>query len=197
VRPAAALRDSVLCLPTDTHSLFVNKPSSSSSASAAAAAAQPQRGAKRTLPHPPSPSSSSYLSRSFLLNYCPQRADRSYSGQSKPQKPFLLLLLLLLLRLLSSLQPLPPSPAMRVRKVHHSLAPRGTRTATHPRRPIMAARTRKCLGMWDRVLVLGFRARLSSKWACHGRAGRRISRPCRRRGRHVCVKVNRESEDTS
>ena len=30
VRPAAALRDSVLCLPTDIHSLFVNKPSSSS-----------------------------------------------------------------------------------------------------------------------------------------------------------------------
>ena len=28
VRPAAALRDSVLCLPTDIHSLFVNKPSS-------------------------------------------------------------------------------------------------------------------------------------------------------------------------
>ena len=34
VRPAAALRDSVLCLPTDIHSLFVNKPSSSSSLSA-------------------------------------------------------------------------------------------------------------------------------------------------------------------
>ena len=31
VRPAAALRDSVLCLATDIHSLFVNKPSSSSS----------------------------------------------------------------------------------------------------------------------------------------------------------------------
>ena len=31
VRPAAALRVSVLCLPTDIHSLFVNKPSSSSS----------------------------------------------------------------------------------------------------------------------------------------------------------------------
>ena len=31
VRQAAALRDSVLCLPTDIHSLFVNKPSSSSS----------------------------------------------------------------------------------------------------------------------------------------------------------------------
>ena len=29
VRPAAALRDSVLCLPTDIHSLLVNKPSSS------------------------------------------------------------------------------------------------------------------------------------------------------------------------
>ena len=27
VRPAAALRDSVLCIPTDIHSLFVNKPS--------------------------------------------------------------------------------------------------------------------------------------------------------------------------
>ena len=26
VRPAAALRDSVLCLPTDIHSLLVNKP---------------------------------------------------------------------------------------------------------------------------------------------------------------------------
>ena len=35
VRPAAALRDSVLCLPTDIHSLFVNKPSSSSSSSSA------------------------------------------------------------------------------------------------------------------------------------------------------------------
>ena len=33
VHPAAALRDSVLCLPTDIHSLFVNKPSSSSSSS--------------------------------------------------------------------------------------------------------------------------------------------------------------------
>ena len=31
VHPAAALRDSVLCLPTDIHSLFVNKPSSSPS----------------------------------------------------------------------------------------------------------------------------------------------------------------------
>ena len=32
VRPAAALRDSVLCLPTDIHSLLVNKtPSSPSS----------------------------------------------------------------------------------------------------------------------------------------------------------------------
>ena len=29
VHPAAALRDSVLCLPTDIHSLLVNKPSSS------------------------------------------------------------------------------------------------------------------------------------------------------------------------
>ena len=40
VRPAAALRDSVLCLPTDIHSLLVNKPffffsSSSSSCSLA------------------------------------------------------------------------------------------------------------------------------------------------------------------
>ena len=33
VRPAAALRDSVLCLPTDLHSLLVNKSSSSSSSS--------------------------------------------------------------------------------------------------------------------------------------------------------------------
>ena len=33
VRPAAALRASVLCLPTDIHSLFVNTPSSSSSSS--------------------------------------------------------------------------------------------------------------------------------------------------------------------
>ena len=33
VRPAAALSDSALCLPTDIHSLFVNKPSSSSSSS--------------------------------------------------------------------------------------------------------------------------------------------------------------------
>jgi len=33
VRPAAALRDSVLCLPTDIQSLFVNKPPSSSSSS--------------------------------------------------------------------------------------------------------------------------------------------------------------------
>jgi len=36
VRPAAALRESVLCLPTDIHSLFVNKPSSSSSFTASA-----------------------------------------------------------------------------------------------------------------------------------------------------------------
>ena len=47
VRPAAALRVSVLCLPTDIHSLFVNKPSSSSSAPAwvkteSPAAAQPR-----------------------------------------------------------------------------------------------------------------------------------------------------------
>ena len=33
VRQAAPLRDSVLCLPTDIHSLLVNKPSSSSSSS--------------------------------------------------------------------------------------------------------------------------------------------------------------------
>ena len=33
VRPAATLRESVLCLPTDIHALFVNKPSSSSSSS--------------------------------------------------------------------------------------------------------------------------------------------------------------------
>ena len=33
VRPAAALSDSALCLPTDIHSLFVNIPSSSSSSS--------------------------------------------------------------------------------------------------------------------------------------------------------------------
>ena len=33
VRPAAALRVSVLCLPTDIHSLFVNEPSSSFSSS--------------------------------------------------------------------------------------------------------------------------------------------------------------------
>ena len=37
VRPAAALRDSVLCLPTDIHSLLVNKPSSSSSSSSSVA----------------------------------------------------------------------------------------------------------------------------------------------------------------
>ena len=38
VRPAAELRNSVLCLPTDIHSLFVNKPSSSSSSSSSAVA---------------------------------------------------------------------------------------------------------------------------------------------------------------
>ena len=37
VRPAAALRDSVLCLPTDIHSLLVNNPSSSSSSSSSCA----------------------------------------------------------------------------------------------------------------------------------------------------------------
>ena len=39
VRPAAALRASVLCLPTDIHSLFVNKPSSSSSSSSSSSLA--------------------------------------------------------------------------------------------------------------------------------------------------------------
>ena len=44
VHPAAALRDSVLCLPTDIHSLFVNKPSwSSSKLFVFAAAARPVR----------------------------------------------------------------------------------------------------------------------------------------------------------
>ena len=38
VRPAAALRDSVLCLPNDIYSLFVNQPSSSSSSSSSAVA---------------------------------------------------------------------------------------------------------------------------------------------------------------
>ena len=41
VRPAAALRDSVLCLPTDIHSLLVNKPSSSSSSSSPSPTYQP------------------------------------------------------------------------------------------------------------------------------------------------------------
>ena len=41
VRPAAALRDSVLCLPNDIHSLLVNKPSSSSSSSTALALNKP------------------------------------------------------------------------------------------------------------------------------------------------------------
>ena len=50
VRPAAALRDSVLCLPTDIHSLFVNKPSSSFTASA--------------LNKPSSSSSSTWVARS-------------------------------------------------------------------------------------------------------------------------------------
>ena len=35
VRPAAAPRDSVLCLPTDIHSLFVNKHSSNSNSTVA------------------------------------------------------------------------------------------------------------------------------------------------------------------
>ena len=39
VRPAAALRNRVLCLPTDIHSLFVNKPSSSSSSSSSSSMA--------------------------------------------------------------------------------------------------------------------------------------------------------------
>ena len=41
VHPAAALRDSVLCLPTDIHSLLVNKPSSSSSSSFSSASSPP------------------------------------------------------------------------------------------------------------------------------------------------------------
>ena len=46
VRPAAALRDSVLCLPTDIQSLFVNKPPSSSSSSSSRGRA---RGPPRSL----------------------------------------------------------------------------------------------------------------------------------------------------
>ena len=46
VRPAAALRDSVLCLPTDIHSLFVNKPSSSSSSSSSSSCHHVCRGAE-------------------------------------------------------------------------------------------------------------------------------------------------------
>ena len=45
VRPAAALRDSVLCLPTDIHSLFVNKPSSSSSSSSSCSTHRAAQGA--------------------------------------------------------------------------------------------------------------------------------------------------------
>ena len=43
VRPAAALRESVLCLPTDIHSLFVDKPSSSSSSSSSSASSMSSR----------------------------------------------------------------------------------------------------------------------------------------------------------
>ena len=50
VRPAAALRASVLCLPTDIHSLFVNKPSSSSSLSPMIATRRPAGGAYRGFP---------------------------------------------------------------------------------------------------------------------------------------------------
>ena len=42
VRPAAALRAIVLCLPTDIHSFFVNKPSSSSSASSSSSSSSEQ-----------------------------------------------------------------------------------------------------------------------------------------------------------
>ena len=42
VRPAAALCDSVLCLPTDIHSLHVNKPPPSSCSSSFSHLASPQ-----------------------------------------------------------------------------------------------------------------------------------------------------------
>ena len=48
VRTAAALRDSVLCQPTDIHSLLVNKPSSSSSSSSS-----PSTRRRRQCPPPP------------------------------------------------------------------------------------------------------------------------------------------------
>jgi hypothetical protein len=49
VRPAAALRDSVLCLPTDIYSLLVNKLSSSSSSSSLSLSlGAPQTQASRT-----------------------------------------------------------------------------------------------------------------------------------------------------
>ena len=61
VRPAAALRVSVLCLPTDIHSLFVNKPSSSSSSSPWVARSRSESTSQFTalaLNKPPSSSSS-------------------------------------------------------------------------------------------------------------------------------------------
>ena len=49
VRPAAALRDSVLCLPTDIHSLLVNKPPPASSSSCHRAAPRTPQGGGREI----------------------------------------------------------------------------------------------------------------------------------------------------
>ena len=57
VRPAAALRDSVLCLPTDIHSLFVNKPSSSSSSSSYTWVARSRSGSSYVVRRVSSPTS--------------------------------------------------------------------------------------------------------------------------------------------
>jgi hypothetical protein len=55
VHPAAALRDSVLCLPTDIHSLLVNTPSSSSSSSSSSLPPPPPPPINPPPPPPPPP----------------------------------------------------------------------------------------------------------------------------------------------
>ena len=111
VRPAAALRDSVLCLPTDIHSLFVNKPSSSSSSSAAPCIS----------PSPSISPCSSHLSPSLSLSLTLPRPSSVSPPHHTP-------------RTISSALFLPPTPSPSHFPPSSSLhpPPRKQDTNTHP-----------------------------------------------------------------
>ena len=71
VRPAAARRDSVLCLPTDIHSLLVNKPSSSSSSSSSS-----------SFPPPPPPPAATMFAGALkwkIINMLKEAVYRSFA----------------------------------------------------------------------------------------------------------------------